>query len=153
MAATAAIGKTEVMIGMPGYERFRVILKWLLATLYMVAGVAHVAWPAPFLTIMPSWVPNPELVIFITGVCEIAGALGLLKPAIARYAGIGLAIYAVAVFPANIKHAMIDMGSDHPTLGLWYHIPRFALQPVLVWAALFASSVINWPFRKSHDHV
>ena len=149
----AAIGKTEVMIGMPGYERFRLILKWLLAALYMLAGIAHVAWPAPFLTIMPTWVPMPELVIFVTGVCEIAGALGLLRPAIARSAGIGLALYAVAVFPANIKHAMMDMATDHPTLGLWYHIPRFALQPVLVWAALFASSVIDWPFGKGRNHV
>lgn len=136
---------------MPGYERLRLILKWLLFIFYMLAGILHVAWPAPFLKITPGWVPMPEVVIFWTGVCEIAGALGLLRPAVARAAGIGLALYAVAVFPANINHAIIDMGSATPTLGWWYHIPRFALQPVLVWAALFASSTINWPFRPKSD--
>jgi uncharacterized membrane protein len=148
MADMAAIGKIEAMTGMPGYERFRIILRWVLAAFYMFAGIVHVAWPAPFLTITPDWVPKPELVIFLTGVCEIAGAIGLLNPAVRRMAGIGLALYAVAVFPANIKHAMIDMASSHPSLGLWYHIPRFALQPVLVWAALFSSTVITWPFRQ-----
>jgi uncharacterized membrane protein len=134
---------------MPGYERFRVILKWVLACFYMLAGIAHVAWPGPFLKITPDWVPQPELVILVTGICEIAGALALLRPAIARYAGIGLALYAIAVFPANIKHAMIDMSSSQPMLGWWYHIPRFVLQPVLVWAALFASSTITWPFKRT----
>ncbi len=147
----AAIGKIGAMTGMPGYERLRLILKWLLFALYMLAGILHVAWPAPFLKITPSWVPIPEFVIFFTGVCEIAGALGLLRRAVARSAGIGLALYAVAVFPANINHAIIDMGSAHPTLGWWYHIPRFALQPVLVWAALFASNTINWPFQHKSD--
>ena len=146
MADMAAIGKTEVMTGMPGYERFRIVLRWVLASFYMIAGIFHVAWPAPFLTITPGWVPMPELVIFVTGVCEIAGAIGLLNPRVRRMAGIGLALYAVAVFPANIKHAMIDMASNHPSLGLWYHIPRFALQPVLVWAALFSSTIVTWPF-------
>jgi uncharacterized membrane protein len=136
------------MIGMPGYERFRSILRWVLAAFYMLAGIFHIALPGPFLTITPDWVPMPDLVIFITGVCEIAGALGLINPKVRRMAGIGLALYAIAVFPANIKHAMIDLGSAHPVLGLWYHIPRFFLQPVLVWAALFASGLVTWPFDR-----
>ena len=133
---------------MPGYERFRIILRWVLAALYLIAGIFHVAWPAPFLKITPDWVPLPDLVIFVTGVCEIAGAIGLINPKVRRMAGIGLALYAIAVFPANVKHAMMDMGSAQPTLGLWYHIPRFVLQPVLVWAALFASSIVTWPFDR-----
>jgi hypothetical protein len=30
-----------------------------------------------------------------------------------------------------------------------YHAPRLALQPVLVWWALFCSGIINWPFGKA----
>jgi uncharacterized membrane protein len=132
-------------------EQIRVVLRWLLAGFYMLAGICHVAWPQPFLKIMPDWVPQPELVIFVTGVCEIAGALGLLNPAVRRSAGIGLALYAVAVFPANIKHAMLDLGSSNPALGLWYHVPRLAAQLLLVWAALFASGTISWPWRQTRD--
>ena len=148
MADMAAIGKIEAMTGMPGYERFRIILRWVLAAFYMLAGIFHIALPGPFLMITPNWVPMPELVIFITGVCEIAGAIGLINPKVRRTAGLGLALYAIAVFPANIKHAMIDLGSAQPMLGLWYHVPRFLLQPVLVWAALFASGFVSWPFDR-----
>jgi len=33
------------------------------------------------------------------------------------------------------------------TLGWGYHAPRLALQPVLVWWALFCAGVVDWPWR------
>ncbi len=109
-----------------------------LAALYVVAGVLHLAMPAPFLSITPGWVPYPAAVIALTGVFEIAAGIGLIYPATRRIAGLALAAYAVCVFPANITHAMQDLGSGGG-LGWWYHAPRLALQPVLVWAAIYCS--------------
>ncbi len=123
-----------------------VITRWLLVVLYVVAGVLHIALPQPFIKITPDWVPMPALVIFLTGLCEIVGAAGLLFHPLRKAAGVGLALYAVCVFPANINHAAIDL-STQTGLGLWYHLPRLALQPVVVWAALFAGEVIAWPFQ------
>ena len=59
---------------------------------------------------------------------------------------IAFALYAICVFPANLKHAFA--GVDVPGLpsSPWYHGPRFLLQPVLVWAALFCTDVLRWPF-------
>lgn len=77
-------------------------------------------------------------VIALTGIAEIAGALALAQPwspELRRAGGIGLAAYAVCVFPANINHMMMDMARAQPALGWGYHIPRMLLQPVLVWAA------------------
>ena len=71
----------------------------LLAVFYGVAGILHIAIPEPFLTITPAWVPQAEAVILLTGLCEIAGAIGLLVPPLRRYAAIGLALYAVCVSP------------------------------------------------------
>ena len=118
-----------------------------LAILYAAAGVFHLATPGPFLLITPDWVPFPRAVIFGTGLCELAGAVGLLAPLLRRAAGIGLALYAVCVFPANIKHAFEGVPAGQVQLTWWYHAPRLALQPVLVWWALFAGCVIDWPFR------
>ena len=115
-------------------------VRLLLVVLYGVAGVFHILKPAPFLSITPSWVPWPSTIIFLTGLCEIAGAIGLCVPRFRKAAGFALALYAVAVFPANINHALMDLSLAHPVLGLWYHIPRLAFQPVLVWAALYASN-------------
>jgi uncharacterized membrane protein len=106
----------------------------------------HLALPGPFLLITPAWVPFPAYVIVGTGLCELAGAFGLLTRPLRRAAGIGLALYAICVFPANIKHAFSSLPMGELQLGWWYHAPRLALQPVFVWWALFAGEVVHWPF-------
>ncbi|MFK0278653.1 hypothetical protein ACIQUG_33675 [Ensifer sp. NPDC090286] len=134
---------------MAGIEIWRFRLRIGLAILYSAGGALHAVWPAPFLSITPAWVPNAPNVILLTGLCEIAGAVGLLHPRLRRYAGIMLALYAVCVFPANIKHALDDLGAGATSPWQWaYHLPRLALQPLIVWAALFAGNVVFWPFRR-----
>ena len=128
-------------------ETSRLVLRIVLAAAYLVAGFAHLRFPAPFLSITPEWVPRPELVIAATGVAEILGATALVAiPPLRRAAGICLALYAVCVYPANIKHA-VDAVSVHGASAWWpYHAPRLAFQPVIVWWALFAGGLTSWPF-------
>ena len=110
-----------------------------LAGLYLVAGLLHLVMPEPFLTITPGWVPYPALVIALTGILEILGAVALMSQRFRRIAGLAFPAYAVCVFPANINHAMQDFASADGGLGWWYHAPRLALQPALVWAAYYCS--------------
>lgn len=127
----------------------RLTVRLLLAAAFLTAGVLHLLVPAPFLTITPAWVVFAPQVIALTGAAEIAGAVGLMIPRLRRAAGIGLALYSVCVFPANIQHAMLDLGLPHPMLGWAYHGPRLLFQPVIVWACLWAAGVLDWPFRRS----
>ena len=123
----------------------------LLVGFYMVAGLFHVLKPAPFLRVMPGWVPSPHAVIVVTGLCELAGALALLVPPLRRLAGVMLALYAVCVFPANIKH-MLDFAHDPAPLAGWlYHGPRMLAQPLIVWWSLYASGVTDWPWRSQRQ--
>lgn len=134
-----------------GAGRVRSALRWLLALFYLVAGVFHLTRPVPFVEITPGWVPLPHEVVLATGLAELAGALALLQPwslPLRRAAGIGLALYAVCVFPANINHMIMDMAKPSPVLGWGYHVPRMFAQPVLVWLALWVGSVIEWPFSR-----
>lgn len=124
----------------------------LLAIFYLLAGIAHIRSPGGFLAITPDWVPFPEQVIFLTGVAEIAGAIGLLIPPklvphIRYAAGIGLALYALCVFPANINHAVNNIAIGGETASWAYHGPRLLFQPIFIWWALIAGGVINWPFK------
>jgi uncharacterized membrane protein len=113
-----------------------------------MAGGLHLLWPSPFLSITPGWVPAPQTVVTLTGVCELLGAMGLWMPRLHRAAAVGLALYAICVFPANIKHARDSSGGAQTTdLALFYHLPRLALQPVLVWLPLFAAGIVTWPLR------
>ncbi len=122
-----------------------------LAMAYAVVGVIHLRSPDAFLPIMPGWVPFPHEVVLGTGVCEIAGATALLTHRLRYAAGVMLALYALCVYPANIKHAVEGVTLGGTKLGLWYHVPRLALQPVFIWWALHAGRVIDWPFRARPD--
>jgi uncharacterized membrane protein len=68
-------------------------------------------------------------------------------------AGLMLAIYAVCVFPANIRHAFSGVDIAGWPLGWWYHGPRLALQPVLVWWGLWAGGWFGSSRKKADIHV
>jgi uncharacterized membrane protein len=131
--------------------RWRTGARWVLALFYIAAGIIHLRSPDEFLLITPEWVPYPAFVIAFTGVCEILGGIALLTGSLRRAGGIGLALYAVCVYPANIKHAMEGIALAGVVQGWGYHAPRLAFQPIFVWWALWVGGVIEWPFRRSSD--
>ena len=130
----------------------RPILRWLLIAVYVGIGLVHLLRTDAMLPIMPSWVPWPRQVIMVTGVCELLGAAGLALSRLRRFAGIMLALYAVCVFPANIHHALDHVQIKGLPSSWWYHGPRLLFQPVFVWWALWAGTVVDWPFRRRPQH-
>jgi uncharacterized membrane protein len=129
-------------------SRLALFFRLLMVAIYLLAGIIHLRTPAGFLAITPDWVPFNGPVVALTGVAEIAGAIGLLTRRFRYSAGIGLALYALCVWPANFNHAFNDIaiGGQHMT---WrYHLPRLLLQPVIIWWALYAGGVTRWPFRR-----
>jgi uncharacterized membrane protein len=129
-------------------DTFRRIMRLILAAFYLAAGVAHLLAPDKLLAITPSWVPFAPVVIFITGLCEIAGSVALLTRRLRKWAGIALAAYALCVWPANFKHAIDGIELPYIANSWWYHGPRLAFQPVIIWWALYCASVIDWPWRR-----
>jgi uncharacterized membrane protein len=125
----------------------RAAMRWILAALYAAAGAAHLWVPDKLLAITPSWVPSAPQVVFITGCCELAGAVALVTKPLRRWAGIALAAYAICVWPANFKHAIDSVDLPYISSSWLYHGPRLAFQPVLVWWALYAAEMIDWPWR------
>jgi uncharacterized membrane protein len=115
----------------------------LLALFYGAAGVLHLVTPAGFVAIVPSLVPWPATVVLVTGLIEIVAAIALLVHRTRRLAGWTLAAYAIAVFPANVHHALAGIAVAGLPTSWWYHGPRLALQPLLVWWALRAGGVIG----------
>ena len=131
----------------PKTSLVRLAMRWLMAIFYLIAGFIHLRSPHDFIAITPHWVPDVPVVIALTGAAEIAGAVALaVIPRLRRAAGIGLALYAVCVFPANVNQALYGIPVGGHVLSLWYHIPRLLFQPVLVWWALWVGDVIEWPF-------
>lgn len=129
-------------------EKTRTLMRWIMVAFYFAAGVIHLWMPNAFLPIVPDWVPYPRRMVLFTGVCELFGAVGLITERFRWWAGVMLALYAVCVFPANIKHAFENVHLPQLSSSWWYHGPRLVMQPVIVWWALFCAGVIDWPWRR-----
>ena len=100
-------------------------MRWVMAIFYAAAGIAHLDAPDKLLAITPSWVPSAPQIIFVTGLCELAGA--------------------VALVTANFTHAIDGIDLPHVANSWLHHGPRPAFQRVLVWWALFSAGIIDWP--------
>ncbi len=88
--------------------------------------------------------------MFWTGIAEFAGAIALAQPVwkpLRKAGAIGLALYALCVWPANMNHMLIELASPDGGLGLAYHVPRMIAQPIIIWLALWTGGVTDWPFR------
>ena len=131
-------------------EISRRVARWILVLIYLIAGIAHLRSPGGFIAITPHWVPYPATTIWLTGLAELAGALGLMVPRLRRAAGIGLALYALCVWPANINHALNDIPLGGVHQSWWYHGPRLLFQLVFIWWALWVGGAINWPLQRRH---
>ncbi len=119
----------------------RRVARLACAATYVPFGLLHVLAPDRFLPIMPPRIPYPRQVVVATGLAEILGGVGLLIPTTRKAAAIGLALYAVGVYPANLYHAFARRKVPPLPDSWWYHGPRLALQPVFVWWALYAGDL------------
>jgi len=126
---------------------WRGVMRIAMAVFFAAGFVLHLKATDQLVAITPDWVPYPREVVLITGLIELAGAVALLVPGLRRATGIALAIYVIAVWPANFKHAFAHIVTPPIPDSWWYHAPRLALQPVIAWWALFSTRVVDWPFR------
>ena len=127
----------------------RTVLRLVLAAFFAGGFVLHMTAVDALVSITPDWVPVPRAVVLTTGWLELVGAIGLMLPQTRRVAGVALALYILAVWPANIHQAIAHIVVPPIPDSWWYHGPRLALQPVLAWWALFCVGVIDWPMRRT----
>ena len=66
------------------------MLRVLLAVFIILAGTLHFVIPDPFVKIVPSSLSHPLALVYVSGVCEILGGIGLLLPPVSQAAAWGL---------------------------------------------------------------
>jgi len=106
----------------------KTLLRWLLTIGMIGAGLNHFRSPAFYVAMMPDVLPAHLALVYISGVAEVLGGLGLILPATRRAAAWGLIALLVAVFPANVQ-MLVDDAGRFPTWALWARLP---LQLVLI---------------------
>lgn len=110
-------------------------IRFVLAAVFLFMGVLHfIPSPARGMAAMippffkrPGW-PSSKTLVRFTGLCEIAGGIGLLIPFARFAAGVALIVFLIAVFPANAYAA------KHPD--------KFGRAAFPVWPRLFAQLVL-----------
>lgn len=112
------------------------VLRVVLAVMFVGMGVLHfvpsvargMAAMIPPVLRRPGW-PSRRALVVATGLCEIAGGIGLLVPQTRLAAGIALIVFLIAVFPAN-AYAATDPGRfGRAAIPFW---PRLVAQLVLI---------------------
>jgi len=68
----------------------------------MIGGIAHFTNTEFFLSIMPSWLPLPHTLVYVSGALEILGAIGIVLPWTRSLSGFCLIALTIAVTPVNV---------------------------------------------------
>lgn len=108
------------------------ISRVLLAIFFIGAGANHFISPEVYLPLMPSYLPWHLELIYLSGIAEIAGGIGICLPKWRRLAGWGLIALLVAVFPANVHMLMNDVPIGGNNIPQWVYWLRLPLQAVMV---------------------
>ncbi|MGC5015029.1 DoxX family protein [Streptosporangium sp. DT93] len=102
---------------------------------------------ADMTAMVPPFVPFPGLVVHLTGVLELAGAVGLVVTGTRRAAGICLALLFVLMLPANVHAALagVPLAGEAAT-PLWQRLPE---QVLYIGVALWAAGVVGGRPRRT----
>lgn len=106
---------------------------WILIAIFLLSGVLHLANPEAFMWLMPPWLPEPILLIYLSGVFELVCAIGLLFRQ--KWAGWLSALTLLGIWPANIWFAfsVLPTGDWGLILAAWLRLP---LQIPLIYFAV-----------------
>ncbi len=114
--------------------------RYLIAGIFIVMGLLHFVKAGAFVKVMPDYIPWHKTMVYISGLAELAGGLGMLFPAYRVAASVGLIILLFAVFPANIdmaEKAWQNRGRSWYTTILFLRLPlQFILMYWIYWAGI-----------------
>lgn len=115
--------------------------RYIIGGLFIITGILHFLKPELFVKIMPDYIPYHLAMVYASGVAEITGGIGIFFENTQFWAGWGLILLLIAVFPANINMTIESVQrSGYSSLYSIATIVRLPLQFVLMywvyWACL-----------------
>ena len=76
---------------------------------FILVGIEHFRSPQKFVDIVPSYLPFPLFLVYLTGVMEIAGGLGIIYPETREITGRLMVLFLIAIYPANFNMWINDI--------------------------------------------
>lgn len=110
-----------------------------VAFVFAFTGIGHFIKTVEMAQMLPLWIPRRTLLIYLSGVFELLGCVGILIPQISRPTGIALCIFLVLVLPSNVYAAFQKVNFSGHAAGPSYLLVRVPLQLFLIgWIYWFA---------------
>jgi uncharacterized membrane protein len=113
---------------------------------FIFASLGHFVRTEPMAEMLPPAVPYRTELIYITGVFELLGAIGVWIPRLTRIVGLLLIIMLLGLLPANIYSALNRVEFGGHGSGPLYLLVRVPFQLFAIWWTYFATEQ-NW-FRR-----
>ena len=115
--------------------------RYLIGTIFVLAGLLHFLKPAFYVKIMPDYIPWHKTMVYVSGAAEIAGGIGMFVPEVRSEAAVGIILLLLAVFPANIDMSVKSVKKsgwfDIYSLLLILRLPlQFVLMYWVYWAGI-----------------
>jgi uncharacterized membrane protein len=108
--------------------------------LFASSGTLHFIITDIFASIVPPSLPWRREAVYISGACELTGALGLCLPHWRRLAGAGLFLLTIAVTPANIYMWLrADLFPQVSPSLLFWRLPLQLVLLAIIWRVAIAS--------------
>jgi len=121
--------------GVSAFSTWVASARWALAVMFVFTGVSHFTkFRHEMAAMVPKIFPAPMALVYFTGGCEIAGAIGLLVPQTRVVAGFCIMLMLLCLFPANAKAAREHLlVGGRPATALWLRLPMQVLFIGLTW--------------------
>lgn len=122
------------LLGVPQFDTWVESGRFALSTMFLFTAISHfVPMRKDLIAMVPPELPRPDLLVFVTGMLEIAGAIGLLIDRTREWAAWGLIALLVAMLPANVSASRRGVKlRSRPVTGLWLRVPMQVL--FIAWA-------------------
>jgi uncharacterized membrane protein len=123
----------------PADTKTRRFFRNLLGVVLVLQGINHFVVDEEMARWIPSWLPEPLLLVHLSGIAEIVLGLALFVPRLRRWAGWGIVALLIAVFPANIEMARRpELLPNVPEILFWLRLPLQLVFAWWVWACAVA---------------
>lgn len=133
LLAGSALARIAGLLGVDYTDSWPRAIAIGLAAMFLVTGIAHFAPPLrdQLVAIVPPALPAPGLLVSVTGVLELLGAVGLLLPATRVAAAVCLLLLMLVMFPANVYAARMP----DPPESMTTRLPLRTVEEVVFLAA------------------
>jgi len=112
------------------------VLALIYGVPFILIGIEHFREPQKFVDIVPKYMPFALFLVYLTGVIEIIGGLGIIYPETRELTGRLMVLFLLAIYPANFNMWINDIPYNGTRLTTQGHLVRLSVQILLIIGAL-----------------